>query len=319
MSGLKGFWGKEVALYKNPNTRQKVGKIIMYCSNNEGMPNHEILNSGEALGYLGISKKEFENYYKNSKEIKAFKERGRWKFKKGDLDEWKNLRNKRIVKLNLSEYEECFEFAIKMAYSGNSSRGTGIRGVRSEMQVADDFILGILAEYGIKKFLKDKFEAVIKLDMDVHPERITPQDFEGIYENGNLRESNMDVAVKSSKWKNCFNIIAPIEYENNNRKSDVYIFVRVGLPSDHLFRILRGHSFFERVKNFLENSEEFRKINALEEIPIWIAGFSYHGELEKTKSIPGQTFSGNPDYRYVKSVRDMKNSDEDWQELISKF
>lgn len=279
----------------------------------------EILNSREAQEYLNINPKAFQNYFRNSEEIKAYKEGGRWKFKKADLDAWKNLKENRTVNLALPEYEKCFEFAIKMAYSGKASHGVGIRGVRSEVQMSDDFILGILAEHGVQKFLKHKFNVDIKLDMEVHPEHITPQDFDGISENGKTRDVKIGVAVKSSKWKSCFNIIPPIEYENATRKSDVYIFVRVGLPSDHLFRILREHSFFKKVKDFLEKSEGFRRIKELKEIPIWIAGFSYHEELEKVTEIPGQKFTGNPDYRYVKSVGKMHNSDDDWEELIKKL
>lgn len=276
----------------------------------------EILNSKEAVEYLNIEKKHFENYFKNSKEIPSFKERGRWKFKKEDLDSWKNLKEKRVVNLSIKEYEKCFEFAIKMAYASKQSHGTGIRGARSEMQMADDFIVGILAEHGVQKFLKDKFGVEIKLDMDVHP-HITEQDFDGIYENSKLRKVKIGVAVKSSKWKSCFNVIDPLEYENKNRKSDVYIFCRVGIPSDHLFRILREHSFFKNVKDFLDREENFRKIKNLGEIPIWIAGFSYHGEFDKVNEIPGQSFGDN--YRYIVSVKNMHNSDEDWKELIKKL
>ena len=273
----------------------------------------------EAINYLGIEDKEFNNYFKSSKEIKSRKIGAKYYFEKLDLDSWKKLKEERTVILVLNEYEKCFEFAIKMAYSAKASHGTGIRGVRSEVQMADDFILGILAENGVKKFLKQKFEAEVELDMKVHPSYITEQDFVGIKDNGKIRKLKTDVAVKSSKWKNCFNIIPPIEYENKRRKSDVYIFVRVGLPSDHLFRILREHSFFKNVKDFLEKSEGFRKIKELKEIPIWIAGFSYYGEFEKVTEIPGQKFSGNPNYRYVKSVGQMHNSTKEWTELIKKL
>lgn len=279
----------------------------------------EVLTKKEAIELLSIGDKEFNNYFKSGREFSGFKEGGRWKFNKSELEQWKLLRKSRIVKLNLSEYEKCFEFALKMSYSGKASHGTGIRGVRSEVQMADDFILGILAEHGVQKFLKENYGVDIKLDMEVHPEHITPQDFDGIKDKGKYREVKIGVAVKSSKWKNCWNIIPPIEYENSTRKSDVYIFVRVGLPSDHLFRILREHSFFKNVKDFLEKSDGFRKIKELKEIPIWIAGFSYHEELEKVTEIPGQAFSGNPNYRYVKCVGEMHNSDEDWKELLKKL
>lgn len=278
----------------------------------------DLIGSKEAREYLSIDEKEFNNFFKNSREIPAFQEKkgARWKFKKSDLEKWKKLKGERTVELTLIEYEKCFEFAIKMAYASRQSRGTGIRGVRSEVQMADDFILGILAEHGVQKFLKEKFGVDIELDTEVHPDHITEQDFDGIKENGKLRSVRIGVAVKSSKWKNCFNIIDPLEYENERRKSDVYIFCRVGLPSDHLFRILREHSFFKEVKNFLEEENGFRKIKELGDIPIWIAGFSYHGELDKVKEIPGQKFEN---WRYVKSVGEMHNSDEDWNELIEKL
>jgi hypothetical protein len=279
----------------------------------------EILSSKEALKYLGIEKKEFENYFKNSKEIKAFKQSSRWAFNKSELDRWLKLKKERTITLSLNEYEKCFEFAIKMAYSGKASHGVGIRGVRSEVQMADDFILGILAEHGVQKFLKDKFNIKIDLDMGVHPDYITQQDFNGIEEKGKIRKVKIGVAIKSSKWKNCFNIIAPIEYENADRKSDVYIFARVGLPSDHLFRILREHSFFKNVKDSLENSKGFRKIKELREIPIWITGYSYHKEFNKVNEIAGQKFNGKPNYRYVASVADMHNSNDEWKELIEKL
>lgn len=276
----------------------------------------EELTKNEAIEFLKIDSKEFNNYFQNSREIKGLKKGVRWYFDKDELLKWNTLRKSRTVSLFLKEYEKCFEFAIKMAYSTRASHGTGIRGMRSEVQMADDFILGILAEQGIQKFLKDKFGTEIKLDMDVHQGRITPQDFDGIKEKGEWRKVKIGVAVKSSKMKSCFNIVPTIEYENEDRKSDVYIFVRVGLPSDYLFRILRDHSFFKNVAEFLEKSEGFRKIKELKEIPIWICGFSYYKELNKVKEIPGQEFDG---YRYVKSVADMHNSDNEWAELIKKL
>ena len=277
----------------------------------------ELLNTSQAIKYLNIEKKEFQNYFKNSREINSVKTNGRFWFDKDELDSWKNLKQSRIVILTLKEYEKCFEFAIKMAYSTKGSHGTGIRGARSEVQMTDDFILGILAEHGIQKFLKGKFMTKVELDTEVHPDHITEQDFVGVEEKGKFRLLKMRVAIKSSKWKNCFNVIDPLEYETANRKSDVYIFIRVGLPSDHLFRILREHSFFKNVKEFLEKSEGFRKIKELKEIPIWIAGFSYYGEFEKVKEIPGQKFDKG--YRYVKAVGQMHNSDNDWNKLVKRL
>jgi len=279
--------------------------------------NEDLLSKKNAIKLLNIPEKNFENYFKSSGEIKGIKIGARWYFDRDELEKWDSLRKSRTISLSLKEYEKCFEFAIKMAYGSKNSRGTGIRGVRSEVQMADDFILGILAEHGVQKFLKEKFNFEMKLDLEVHPDHITPQDIDKIVENNKLRSPKIGIAIKSSKLKSCFNIIPPIEYENLDRRSDCYIFCRVDLPSDHLFRILRDHSFFKTVTEFLEKSDGYKKIKELDTINVWICGFSYYGELEKVTEIPGQKFDNG--FRYIKSVANMHNTDYDWELLIPKI
>ncbi len=270
-----------------------------------------MLNKNDAIAFLNINEKEFENYFRYSEEIKGSKIKGRWYFDEKKLQNWKNLKNSRTIYLTMEEYETCFEFAIKMVYGGLSLHG--IRGERSEVQAADDVILGILAEYGIKNMLKEKFNTKIKLDEEVHPERITPQDIDGILIGGHMRKPKLGVGVKASKMKNSYLILGSNEVEFKERRSDVYIFARVGLPSDHLFRILRDHSFFGQVRKFLEQNIKFKKIEKLQNIPVWICGYTYCDELDKVTNIPGQEFTG---HRYVKSVGKLKNSDQNWQDLI---
>jgi len=278
----------------------------------------EELTKKEAIKYLGIPDKDFENYFKFSKEVEGYqKSNRRWYFKTSYLDNWKVLKENRTIKLSMPEYKKCFEFAIKMVYGGLSLHG--IRGKRTEVQAADDVILGILAEHAIKKFLKNNFQTEIELDEVVHPNKITPQDFNRIKDNSTnkLRISNLGVGIKASKMKNAFLVLGANEVELIDRKSDVYIFTRVGLPSDHLFRILRDHSFFSKLREFFEKNKGFRQIEKLGNIPVWICGFVYTNELEKVTKIPGQEFSNG--HRYVKSVKQMHNSDEKWKELISKL
>lgn len=281
------------------------------------------LTKAEAIKYLGISPKYFENYLTCSKEISGYqKPNRRWYFNKEVLDRWNNLKKSRTINLTLEEYEKCFEFAIKMVYGGLSLNG--IRGQRTEVQGADDVILGILAEHAVRRLLREKFNTEIELDEEVHPGTITPQDFHKIKVDGVFITPRLGVGIKSSKMKSGFLVLGGNEYEFEGRRSDVYIFARVGLPSDHLFRILREHSFFGKVRKFLDETTDskFRKIEKLEKIPVWICGFVYANELEKASEIPGQKFSGkgdNPGYRYVKSVRDLHNTDTDWKNLISKL
>ncbi len=54
------------------------------------------------------------------------KERGSWYFYKDELISWKKMRDERTVDLTINEYEKCFEFAIKMAYSSKASHGKEI-------------------------------------------------------------------------------------------------------------------------------------------------------------------------------------------------
>ena len=206
------------------------------------------LNRKQAISFLKIPEKNFDNYVKSSKEIEHYKKSNRYYFEKDELTRWKNLRKNRTVFLSLKEYQQCFVFAIQMAYTKKSSSGTGIRGVRSEMQTADDWILGILAEFALQKFVKEKYNKKIELDTEPHPkEGITAQDVVTI--DGRL--PNLKVAMKASKEKNCWIVLDALEYENKKRMSDVYIFARVELPSDHLFRLLREHSFFDKARKKL--------------------------------------------------------------------
>lgn len=273
------------------------------------------LTKKEAIEFLCITEGEFNNYCEFSKEITGTLIRRRWYFSKNELSAWKDLKENRTVPLTKEEYETCFEFAIKMVYGGLSLNG--IRGQRTEVQAADDIILGILAEHAVKKFLQSKFSVEVLLDEAVHPNEITPQDFDQIKDGENFRKPKLGVGIKASKMKNAFLVLGSNEVELAGRKSGVYIFARVGLPSDHLFRILRDHSFFGKVRKFFEENPNFKKILKLEKIPVWICGFAYIDELEQVTSIPGQVFSNG--HRYVKSVANLHNSDEDWKELLNRL
>jgi hypothetical protein len=281
-----------------------------------------MLDTSQAISFLEVTEKEFLNYRANGEiPFQMGDENGkylnRYFYNEVELKKWLEQKNKRTIELTQYDYEKCFEFAMKMAYSGKPSGGS-IRGVRSEMQIADDFILGILAEHTVKKFLQTKFGKSISLDEEVHPEHITAQDIDKVQDEqtGNWREPKIGVAIKASKLKNMYLILGSDEYESSSRKSDYYIFVRVGLPSDHLFRILRDHSFFKNVKDFLDTKDPpFRKIEPLGEVFGWVCGYVLHNELEKVDSIPGQTFDNPP--RYVKSVSKLKNSESDWKIFIN--
>ena len=222
------------------------------------------LSKKEAIKYLNIDEKHFNNYHQSSGEIIGKKESGKWVYEKNFLDSWKTMKKNRTVFLSRKEYEKCFVFAIQMAYGTSSSAGT-FGATRTEVEQADNWILGIMAEFGLKKFLNDKYSIKIDLDTEPHPDRgITAQDIVKV----NGKDPGLEVSVKSSKPKSWWNVISPTEYEDNNRNSDVYVFARVYLPSDHLFRILSGHLFFKNARNLIakkvkQQNTDISKIQSL--------------------------------------------------------
>ena len=255
-----------------------------------------------------VDEKCFHNYWQNSKEIASTKVSNRWRIVESSLEKWVNLRNQRIVELSIKDYEECFEFALELTYSGLSKHG--LSGQRSEMQVVDNVINGILVERSLKYFLSKRFNIEIVPDWDVHPDHITPQDIVGVTENGVQKKPSIFVGVKGSKLKNAY-LIAD-EHGMPGRSADVYIFGRVNLASDHLFRYLSEHSFFAEVKKKMEVNPAYYKqiLTPLRDLYVWICGYVKAGELEQVTEIPGQDFEGR--IKFVKSVANLKNNDEDW-------
>lgn len=124
------------------------------------------------------------------------------------------------------------------------------------------------------------------------------------------------MAVKATKFNNCFLILGVSEVELPNRKSDIYILARIDLPDDHLMRIsknelekmLKGQQYFSSYKN---------KMKGFEPIKGEVVGFCRIGELEKIddreklKQILG---TANPTgYRYVKASGKLRSSIEEWK------
>lgn len=271
------------------------------------MKSKQVLTKQEAGQYLDIEKKAFDAYT-CAGEITGFKRRKRWYFDKFILDEWQKNRKQNIVFLSIKEYERCFEFAIKVVYGGSSLYQ------RSELEAAEDWISGILAEHAFKRFLRKRFKTQVFLDNKVHPARITAKDIIAIKQKSVKRPPKLFLGIKSSKMKSVY-LIAD-EHGQKDRSADVYVFIRVGLPRDHLFRYLRNHSFIRSANKYLTKHQKFKHIAKLKKIPVWTCGFCYASELKKKRSIPGQKFTS---LKYVKSCKDLRKSDKDWQKLIAKL
>ena len=69
------------------------------------------LTRKEAIRYLDIEEKHFDNYHKSSGEIIGVKgENKRWYFDKKKLKKWNELKSKRLVELTMKEYRNRFRY-----------------------------------------------------------------------------------------------------------------------------------------------------------------------------------------------------------------
>lgn len=279
--------------------------------------NQILLTKKEAIEFLNLPEKVFENYFRSAREflpIERINNTGRFYFEKNALEKWKQSYDYRTVILTREDYNLCLDFALAMHFRGYvlSDWGTGRQ--REFGQKLTNWIKGQLGEVAVQKFLKDKFNLNVKLDFNIYDE-IVPQDIIEITTNKVKRKPKIGVGIKSSKPKNVALVLGSNEIEILTRSSDVYIFCRPDLPDDHLLRI-GVNEVIKSVKSkphFLNYKDVIPRFNNMSSE---VAGFCYKDELEKVTKIPGQDFDGP---RYVKLSGDLRRSEKDWKDLVSKL
>lgn len=275
------------------------------------------LSKKEAIAYLGLEEKTFENYFKSALEFTCIKregEKGRFYFNEDTLRTWKDGVLWRTVELNRDDYALCLDFALAQHFRNyvQSDFGTGRQ--REFGQKITNWVKGQLGEVAVKKFLKEKFNINIKLDFDIRDD-IVPQDIIMIEENRIYRKPKIGVGIKSSKPKSAFLILGENEIKLTERRSDIYIYCRPDIPDDHLLRIAK-----EEIKEVVKEKHYYSTykdlIPSFVNIPCEIVGWCYYSDLRDTTQIPGQTFDG---LRYVKESGLLKKAKKDWSELIQQL
>ena len=279
--------------------------------------NSDRLNRREAIEFLGLEEKTFDNYFKNAEEFSALPRegRGRFYFNKAELSEWLDDYRWRTVTLDREDYRLCLDFALAQHIRGYVTSDWGSGRQREFGQKLTNWIKGQLAEVALKKFLKDEFGREVELDFEIHKEFV-PQDIVAVIEDGTKRDPNLRVGVKSSKPKNAYLVLSENEVVREDRKSDVYVFCRPDIPDDHLLRLTRD-VIIEEVKDQQHFGFYGSHIPEFQPIPCEIAGFCYIRDLgNPVKEIPGQEFSG---LRYVCQTGKLRRSRKDWEKLASKL
>jgi hypothetical protein len=236
----------------------------------------------------------------NSKEIVFSKRGNRYVIDNTEIERWLSLRDSRKIELTRDDYVKCLEFALQINYSGHTTSDFGTARRRGVLQAVSNWTQGTLAEIALEKFLSNKYNVKIDLDFTVHG-AVVGQDITQVRKGQVINPPRKRVSIKSGKLNGCFIVVPENEVELEARKSDLYVFVRLEFPEDHILRIVKDHNAFENVNNLIPN---FENINA------YICGYIEVENLEKVKSIPGVEFTG---MRYVKPVGQLKNTDEDWK------
>jgi hypothetical protein len=275
------------------------------------------LSKKEAIEYLGLDEKTFNNYFKNASEFPCVDRNGgrsRFLFEEASLKEWKEGFQWRNIELTKEDYALCLDFALAQHFRGYVLSDFGTARQREFGQKITNWVKGQLGEVAVKKFFQKEFNTDIELDFDIYND-IVPQDIIGIVENRKMRKPKVGVGIKSSKPKNAYLILGENEIKLDKRRSEIYIYCRPDIPDDHLLRIGK-----ERIIEIVKGKPHFSKYKDqmpdFSNIPCEIAGWCHWKELEEVKSIPGQEFDG---VRFVKKSGNLRKSRKDWQELIKRL
>lgn len=276
------------------------------------------LSKREAIAFLQLDDKLFDNFSKNAGEILPLPRtgnRGRFKFDKDKLSAWKKFYEWRTVKLSADDYLKCLDFALAMHFRGYVASDWGTGRQREFGQKIANWTRGQLGELAVKIFLQKEFGVTVDLDFEIHGE-IVAQDIINVEEKGKKRDPKIKVGIKASKPKSAYLVLGDNEITIESRRSDFYIFTRPNLPDDHLLRI-SAETFTKRVAGQPHFEKYKDAIVPLKDIYCEIAGYCNINELEKVTSIPGQDFENGP--RHVKQSGKLYRSKADWEKLVKKL
>ena len=278
------------------------------------------LSKKEAIRYLGLDEKTFDNYFKNAAEFPCLDrngKNGRFFFDENKLKEWKEGFEWRTIDLTKDDYALCLDFALAQHFRGYVLSDWGTARQREFGQKITNWVKGQLAEVAVKKFFKKEFGTDIELDFRIY-EEIVPQDIIGVIEDGKKREPKIGIGIKSSKPKSAFLILSENEVDLRERRSDIYIFCRPDIPDDHLLRVTR-EKIIEIVKDKQHFSSYKEDIPKFTSVPCEVAGWCSIDELEKREAnkIPG--LEDATGYRYIKKSGQLHKDKKSWQKLLSRL
>lgn len=269
------------------------------------------ISKSEAVEFLKIDVKIFDNYFKNADEFSALprKGNGRFFFDEEKLKQWNEDLKWRTIDLNFEDYTLCLDFALAQHFRGYVASDWGTGRQREFGQKITNWVKGQLGEVAVRKFLKREFNVDVELDFDIYAD-IVPQDIIGVVQNGKMRKPKVGVGIKSSKPKSAYLVLGNNEIKLKERRSDLYIYCRPDIPDDHLLRLTK-----DLVIKAVKDKPHFSKYKELlpdfSNISCEVVGWCEPKELEEVTSIPGQTFDNGTRF-VIKSGR-LHRTKKDWE------
>ncbi|MBI4437315.1 MAG: hypothetical protein HY590_07885 [Candidatus Omnitrophica bacterium] len=276
-----------------------------------------VLTKSQAVAFLELNDKVFENYFRFAKEFSCISRtggRGRFYFDRRHLEAWKQSYDWRTVRLTRQDYQLCLDFALAMHFRGYVLSDWGTARQREFGQKLTNWIKGQLAEIAVQTFFKREFKVEVHLDFGLHNE-IVPQDIVKVREGRSLRDPKIKVGIKASKPKSAYLVLGDNEITLPKRRSDIYIFCRPDIPDDHILRITK-EQIVKEVSTCPYYPVYSDSMSGFEDIPCEIAGWCEAGELQRVTEIPGQSFDG---VRYVRQSGLLRRTKSEWEELIRRL
>lgn len=163
---------------------------------------------------------------------------------------WRSERPR--VELSPEEYSRALRFAVAEFYLGGTRSDFGSSTRRTGGKFVDDYASGKLGEIAFARFLAEALDVDAQLDFEHHT-GVPAQDIDRVRRVGrrSWNPPGVRVSIKTTKAGNVYLLVPEAEFTAEDRRSDVYVFVRVDLPRDHLIRSLYQAGGLEGVESEL--------------------------------------------------------------------
>ncbi|CAN5122225.1 hypothetical protein BH09BAC3_BH09BAC3_29910 [soil metagenome] len=234
-------------------------------------------------------------------------------YQKEEVESWIARIKTGIVALTLDDYKTCLKFAIESFYMEGFTKSDFMRGKQRDMgEFLTNQIQGKLGELAVAKLLASR-GLTIELDFNVTGQ-IPSQDVTRVSIRSRVWDNpTAKVSIKTTKLKNVFLPIPEVETTLVDRQSDVYVLSQVGLPPDHLIRVLKT-----------ENLDVLAPVRTL--IPDFgpvvcrVGGWISRDDLVRTKLYTSDESESELGIRFAKPnyVLTPNKLSQDWDQLCKK-